>query len=143
MGNNGAATFSIPIAVPPGTAGIAPSLSLVYNSQSQQNWITGVGWGLSGLPKIERCRKTIAQDGGNGAINYDSNDRFCMDGARLVVMNGLAYGSDNAEYRTEVDSGIKIIRTRRETAVPHRSRRTPKTAASWTSAARPIPQSRV
>ncbi len=102
VGNNGAATFSIPIAVPPATAGIGPNLSLVYNSQSQRNHLLGIGWSLAGLPTIERCPATIVQDGFKGAINYDANDRFCLDGMRLMAVNG-------AEYRTEVDSGIKVI----------------------------------
>jgi RHS repeat-associated protein len=108
VGNNGAGSFSIPIAVPPGTAGIAPALSLVYNSQSQQNQLLGIGWSLAGLPTIERCAKTFAQDGDRGTVSYDTNDRFCMSGMRLMVING-AYGANLAEYRTEVDSGVKVI----------------------------------
>jgi len=109
VGNNGAATFSIPIAVPPATAGIGPNLSLVYNSQSQRNHLVGIGWSLAGVPTIERCPATVDQDGFKGGFNYDANDRFCMDGMRLMAVNGSSYGGNGAEYRTEVDSGIKVI----------------------------------
>lgn len=103
----GAATYSIPIALPPGTAGLAPSLSLDYTSQGA-NGLLGVGWSLSGLPQITRCLRTKAQDGTAGAMSYDQNDRYCMDGQRLAAVNG-AYGADGTEYRTEVEAYSKII----------------------------------
>ena len=107
VGQTGAASYSIPIALPPGTAGMAPSLSLDYSSQGG-NGLLGVGWSLSGLPSIGRCPRTIAQDGAVGGINYDANDRFCMDGQRLVAISGT-YGADGTQYRTEVESYSKII----------------------------------
>jgi len=107
VGPTGAATYTVPIAVPPGTAGMAPSLSLDYSSQNG-NGLLGIGWTLSGLPSIGRCPRTMAQDGVVGGINYDANDRFCMEGQRLVAISGT-YGADGAEYRTEIDSYSRIL----------------------------------
>ena len=103
----GAATYTIPIQVPPGVAGMAPKLALVYNSQSG-NGMLGMGWSLSGLSAITRCPRTMAQDGVRGGVNFDINDRFCMDGQRLVLVKGT-YGAAGSEYRTEIDSFSKIV----------------------------------
>jgi RHS repeat-associated protein len=104
----GAATYSVPIIVPPGTAGLAPSLSLNYSSQSG-NGILGFGWSLGGLPAMTRCPQTIAQDNAHVGVNYNSGDRFCLDGQRLLVINGGTYGADGSEYRTEIESFSRII----------------------------------
>src|SRR5258708_413257 len=80
---SGAATYTIPIQVPPGIAGMEPKLALTYNSQGG-NGLVGMGWALSGLSVVHRCPRTIAQDGVRGGINYDANDRFCLDGQRLI-----------------------------------------------------------
>ena len=104
---SGAAEYRIPIQVPPGVAGMEPKLALVYNSQGG-NGLLGVGWGLEGLSAITRCPRTIAQDGVKGEINYDANDRYCLDGQRLMVVSG-SYGGDGAEYRTERESFSKVI----------------------------------
>lgn len=111
---SGGATYAVPISVPPGTAGMSPSLSLDYSSQgsSSSGWlgagVVGVGWSLSGLPAVGRCPRTMAQDGAVGAVNYDANDRFCLDGQRLIATTG-AYGADGTEYRTEIESFSLII----------------------------------
>ena len=107
VSETGAATYTIPLTVPPGAAGMAPSLSLNYNSQSG-NGPLGMGWSLGGLTAIYRCPATLAQDGFKGGINYDMNDRYCLDGQRLVVISG-AYGADGAEYRTETESYTRIV----------------------------------
>jgi RHS repeat-associated protein len=104
----GAATYSIPIVVPPGTAGLAPSLSLNYSSQSG-NGILGFGWSLGGLPAMTRCPQTYAQDGTHMGVNYNANDRFCLDGQRLLLVAGQHYGDDLSEYRTEIESFSRII----------------------------------
>ncbi|VAW78386.1 hypothetical protein MNBD_GAMMA13-951 [hydrothermal vent metagenome] len=102
VNESGAATYTIPIEVPPGAAGMQPELSLNYNSQSG-NGLLGIGWGLSGLSVISRCPKTYAQDAVYDGVSYDSNDRFCLDGQRLVNVSG-SYGADGTVYRTEVES---------------------------------------
>ncbi|HMH16542.1 MAG TPA: FG-GAP-like repeat-containing protein [Burkholderiales bacterium] len=107
--DTGAATYTIPIQVPPGTAGLEPKLALTYNSQGGNGHL-GVGWGLSGLSVIYRCGKTIAQDVLNGGVNYDNNDRYCIDGQRLVMISASGtYGGDGVEYRTERESFMRII----------------------------------
>ena len=103
----GSATYSIPIVVPPGTAGMLPSLALAYSSQGG-NGLLGMGWTLDGLPSIGHCPKTLAQDSVRGSVNYDANDRFCMDGQRLIVTSGT-YGADGSEYRTEIESFSRVI----------------------------------
>ena len=104
--SSGQATYSIPILAPPPTAGLGPNLSFVFNSQGGNGWL-GMGWSIGGLPVIERCPQTIAQDGFARTVNLNMDDRFCMDGARLMVISG-GYGASDAMYRTEVDKFIKV-----------------------------------
>ncbi|MHB8573684.1 MAG: SpvB/TcaC N-terminal domain-containing protein [Candidatus Dormibacteria bacterium] len=51
--DHGAFTYTVPIAAPPGTAGMVPALSLDYGSQTG-NGLEGLGWSLEGLPAIGR-----------------------------------------------------------------------------------------
>jgi hypothetical protein len=87
---------------------MAPKLSLQYSSQGG-NGLLGVGWSLSGLPSITRCPQTIAQDGAVHGVNYDANDRFCLEGERLIAINGGTYGADGTEYRLEREGFSKIV----------------------------------
>lgn len=96
----GSASYSIPIGISPGTAGMQPSLSLGYDSRAG-NGLLGVGWSLGGLSIIHRCPSTIITDGTQGGIFNDARDRFCIDGERLIVVNGAANGANGAEYRTQ------------------------------------------
>ena len=107
VNGNGGATYTVPIEVPPGINGVQPNLSLVYNSQ-QGNGLLGVGWQLAGLSAIARCGKTIATDGIRGGVNFDSGDRFCFDGQRLMAVSGN-YGEDGTEYHTERETWVKVI----------------------------------
>ncbi|MGV6825357.1 MAG: RHS repeat-associated core domain-containing protein, partial [bacterium] len=104
---SGAAQYSAPIVVSPGTAGVAPSLSITYDSGSNSG-LMGVGWSVSGLSSIHRCSQTLAQDGQRTAVELDSSDRFCIDGQRLLAVTGV-YGSDHTEYRTEIDTFSKVV----------------------------------
>lgn len=102
----GAATYSIPIEVPPGIRDVAPRLSLAYRSGGG-NGMLGVGWSLAGLPSITRCARTMATDGVRGSVNGDANDRFCLDGQRLIAISG-AYGASGTEYRTELNTFTRV-----------------------------------
>lgn len=103
----GEASFQIPIPVPPGIQDQQPKLSFSYSS-STQNGLLGVGWSLSGFPKISRVKKIIAIDGVAGDIDFTNDDRFALDGQRLLVMNG-ENGEDGSTYRTEIDTWRRIV----------------------------------
>lgn len=92
----GGSSYSIPIVVPPGAGGIEPKLSITYSSWGD-NGILGERFALAGLGTITRCAQTIAQDGRTGAVSGDQNDRFCLDGQRLIA---IAVSGDDTEYRT-------------------------------------------
>ena len=105
----GAASYSIPLSVPPGIQGIEPKLALTYNHQAG-NGVAGVGWGLSGLSSIARCQKNRAVHGEYRPVQNDAQDRYCLDGKNLMLVNlSQGYGSPGSEYRTERDEGLRVI----------------------------------
>jgi RHS repeat-associated protein len=107
--SGGAGSYSIPIAVPPGIAGMQPSLSISYSSKGG-NGDLGMGWSLSGLSAVHRCPSTQAQDGLSVGVNYKASpltDRLCLDGQHLMAVSGT-YGTGGAIYRTELDSGVIV-----------------------------------
>jgi hypothetical protein len=99
VNQSGAATYSIPIITPP-SFGPNPKLSLVYNNQ-KQNGLVGVGWSLEGLPAIHKCARTVAQDGVRSGFGA-----WCLDNQRLMLTSGT--GGSGSEYRTELDTFVKI-----------------------------------
>jgi RHS repeat-associated protein len=103
----GNAVYSVPIEVPPGTAGMQPDLAITYNS-NMPNRLMGYGWFVQGFDSnISRCEQTLSQDGQIRSVNHTSRDRFCLDGQRLVATQG-AYGDSGTEYKTEVDSFVRV-----------------------------------
>jgi RHS repeat-associated protein len=99
---DGQATYRIPIELPPGIAGYQPQLALVYGHR-QPNGVMGVGWGLGGLSAINRTKATYAVDGFNDAVTYDSNDRYMLDGQRLINVQG-DYGQPGTLYYTQLQT---------------------------------------
>lgn len=114
----GGLSYSIPISVTPGTGGIQPSLALSYSNQ-KGNGMLGVGWTLNGISMITRSPKTIAQDGEAKGIGLGSDDVFSLNGERLVLVSGT-YGSNNAEYRTEQNTLMKVKSFGSVNGVPER-----------------------
>ncbi len=75
----GAATYNIPIAVPPATAGMQPQLSVGYNCQGG-NGVMGIGWNLAGVSMITPTVTTIYHDGYIDGVNFDANDQYVWNG---------------------------------------------------------------
>ncbi|WP_176372526.1 SpvB/TcaC N-terminal domain-containing protein [Pseudoalteromonas sp. A601] len=107
--SGGAATYHIPIQLPTGRAGMQPEVSLNYSSRNG-NGIAGVGWSLSAGSSITRCAATYAQDGFTQNPQYNSNDRLCLDGQRLIATSG-SYGNSGTQYRTEIDSFVRVTQS--------------------------------
>lgn len=106
VNNRGTAVYHIPLRLPAGIAGFQPELSISYDSGAG-NGLLGMGFDLGGLSSIRRTATTIEQDGFIDGVDFDANDRFNMDGQRLVCVAGT-YGSDASEYRTEIESFARI-----------------------------------
>jgi len=123
---SGAATYSIPLAMAPGLGGVVPQLSLSYSSGAGEGML-GVGWAVSGLHAISRCRKSIeagdafsVANAGNTEVTELGHkplrffpasgsvdpDQFCLDGQRLLRIDdagSASHGAVGAQYRTEID----------------------------------------
>jgi RHS repeat-associated protein len=108
VNSSGASTYTFPIKVPPGTAGMQPRISISYSSHAPDGPV-GMGFGIGGLSTVERCAATVAQDGTTGMVRFDENDRFCLDGLRLVRIAGAGYGQAGAEYHTEGETWTRVI----------------------------------
>ena len=104
--NNGTAGYSVKVAVPPGRAGMQPSLNLSYSSNGGDGH-EGVGWSLGGFSSIYRCPATQASDGYTAGTTFSGRDRFCLDGEKLILSSGV-YGQGGSIYHTEVNGFAKI-----------------------------------
>lgn len=96
--DTGLFAYTVPLEVPAGRRGMAPTLSLAYTS-TQTNDLLGVGWGLSGLSAISPCMKRHATD------QTAYKGAWCLDGTRLVE------GPNADEFRTEEESYSRITRS--------------------------------
>ncbi|WP_170106894.1 FG-GAP-like repeat-containing protein [Agitococcus lubricus] len=102
----GAATYSIPLSLPAGVNGATPKLSLEYNSQAGMG-IAGMGWNIGGLSAITRCPQSKAVDGVQKALTFSPDDRFCMDGQRLILTSGT-YGAAGSTYQTQINNFARV-----------------------------------
>ncbi|MGN6527064.1 MAG: FG-GAP-like repeat-containing protein [Burkholderiaceae bacterium] len=124
--SGGTPAYHATIAVPPGIAGMVPSLVLSY-SGGGVNGPLGFGWSLGGASMITRCTGSVFSSGRALGVNYSTQDRLCLDGQRLIetdangnplaaspAANGALQDSAGhadagfTEYRTESDAFARI-----------------------------------
>lgn len=108
--SGGSARYSIELAIPAGTAGMAPALTLTYDSQFVGS-NAGAGWSLSGLSAITRGPRTNFADGRVSGVSLGNDDALYLDSQRLIEVDTQGSGpSQRIEYRKEVDDQTRIIR---------------------------------
>ncbi|MEX8502032.1 MAG: RHS repeat-associated core domain-containing protein [Leptothrix ochracea] len=105
VGPDGSVGYSIPIRVPPGTAGIEPKLVLAYNSRSGPSAF-GFGWSVGGISSVQRGPRNIPEDGAVRGVYLDQQDALYLDGEKLVQVSVNADGS--REFRTRIDNYSRI-----------------------------------
>ncbi|MGS2741650.1 RHS repeat-associated core domain-containing protein [Sinomicrobium sp. M5D2P17] len=90
----GGASYTVPIAVPPGINGVEPDIALTYNSQGG-NGLAGWGWNVSGISVITRIPATEFHDNMVEGVDFTATDRFALDGQRLLLKSGTVYETEN------------------------------------------------
>ncbi|MBR6083423.1 MAG: hypothetical protein IKP62_10970 [Salinivirgaceae bacterium] len=95
----GAATGSMPFDLPAGFGNVTPQLGLVYSSSLGLGNM-GYGFALSGVSSITVAGQDYWHDGNVTPVNFNGNDRFYLDGMRLILESGT-YGANGAKYLTE------------------------------------------
>lgn len=114
----GQVEFSLPLLTAPGKGGVQPGMALSY-SGSAATGLAGVGFNLSGLSAIARCRRSIESGDGPGPhpqVNFDlddGNDAYCLDGQRLIQVGTGSESVDGTvhdylEFRTEIESFQRV-----------------------------------
>jgi RHS repeat-associated protein len=104
----GGASYSIPIDVLPGVNGLAPSLSLVYSSNSGPG-VAGYGWQIGGISVVSRTGQNYYNDGSARGVELDYNDRYAIDGQRLVLAStSSSWGADLTSYYTDNDIFTRV-----------------------------------
>ena len=101
----GQANYEIPIPALPGTGGITPKLSVSYSS-STKSALLGYGFDLKGLSIVSRIPRNKFNDGTAGCVDFTANDRFALDGARLIQTSS---SNSIQEFSTENNCYAKII----------------------------------
>jgi hypothetical protein len=114
--SSGTGTFSVPIALPKGRAGVQPSLSLSYSTASG-NGPVGIGWSLA-APFISRQTDKGLPRYREGAAWTGEEDTFMYNGGQELVPidSALASSREGApvpaelrgfqQYRARVEGGF-------------------------------------
>jgi len=104
----GAATYTIPIEVVPGTQGMQPNLSIVYNSFGGMG-LLGMKWNLAGLSAITRCGQTPYYDNNISTIGFGKiANTIALDGERLIKTATINADGVFSEFATEVENFMRV-----------------------------------
>jgi len=96
--SQGGLSYNLKMITPKGVAGVMPPLGIGYSSSSDTNSVLGVGFYLNGLSTISKCYE-------------DQKSYYCLDGQKLLLLDeSVTYGSQNSEYRLEINNQTKIIK---------------------------------
>lgn len=101
---NGQVAYEIPIKTVAGTGGMAPALSISYNSGGKDG-LCGYGFDLTGLSYITRAPHDLFHDGKTGTVNLNDKYSFLLDGVRLVYKEE---SSDTITFVTENGLHTKV-----------------------------------
>lgn len=96
----GAAQYNVPLKLPRDR--LTPTLTLAYDHQ-RPDGLLGMGFAIGGFSTIQRCPRTVAQDGLGAGPLLRQGDGYCLDGKRLRLTSG-SYGAAGSTYQTEVET---------------------------------------
>ncbi|KIM40886.1 hypothetical protein M413DRAFT_28006 [Hebeloma cylindrosporum] len=99
----GSFTITVPLQLP--ESRLKPVMSLAYHSAAIGVSALGIGWALKGISIIERVPATMIQDKFRGSVSYNIQDRFALDGRRLIK---IAETENKTEYRFEIEDYSKV-----------------------------------
>lgn len=102
----GAAISTIPVLLPPATAGFSPEVAISYSSQAGRGQV-GLGWNIAAVAAITRCNKSLEEDGEFQQIFFDSRDALCLSGSKLRLVTGTNLTS-GAKYRLDSDPNTLV-----------------------------------
>lgn len=104
--NQGNVNYSLPLILPKGLASLKPNLAISYNSSNNSNGKLGLGFKLNGFSSISKCSEYKQEDIQNLSRDYN----YCLNGEKLLLLNASdIYGSNNVEYKTQINNYKKII----------------------------------
>lgn len=105
---SGAATYTMPIAVPPGRNGMAPSLALRYSSNSPLRGGLAVGWTFD-IPSIELDHELGVDGGEQFRINLGvSNGRIIGNTVQFDTSNTRVYRYDSDPIESGPDHWVAL-----------------------------------
>lgn len=98
------ARYTLKIQTPKSDDTPAPTVSLMYQSRVGSS-LAGVGWSLVYDGSVVfRCPPNHDQEGWSFSVRYADTDKLCLDGKKLVLLEG-EYGKDGSSYLTEIFDG--------------------------------------